>query len=34
MVNQELDTLLKQLRLPTFRDNYIELAERASIENL
>lgn len=34
MVNQELDTLLKQLRLPTFRDNYAELAERAPVENM
>ncbi len=33
-VNKELDTLLKQLRLPTFRDNYVELATQAGREDL
>lgn len=33
-VNKELDTLLKQLRLPTFRDNYAELAAQAGREDL
>ncbi len=32
-VNKELDTLLKQLRLPTFRDNYAELAAQAGRED-
>jgi DNA replication protein DnaC len=32
-VNKELDTLLKQLRLPTFRDNYAELATQAGRED-
>ena len=34
MINKELDTLLKQLRLPTFRDNYADLAEKAAKEDL
>jgi DNA replication protein DnaC len=33
-VNKELDTLLKQLRLPTFRDNYAELAAQSGREDL
>ena len=34
MINKELDTLLKQLRLPTFRDNYADLAQQAAKEDL
>ena len=34
MTNKELDTLLKQLRLPTFRDNYADLAQQAAKEDL
>ena len=34
MNNKELDNLLKQLRLPVFRDNYIELAQQAAKEDM
>jgi len=34
MADKELDTLLKQLRLPTFRDNYADLAQQAAKEDL
>jgi DNA replication protein DnaC len=34
MMDKELDTLLKQLRLPVFRDNYAQLAARACSEDL
>lgn len=34
MNNKELDTLLKQLHLPAFREHYIELAEKAAREDL
>ena len=34
MVNKELETLLKQLHLPTFREHYNELAAKAAHENL
>lgn len=34
MNNTELDNLLKQLRLPVFRDNYVELAKQAAKEDM
>jgi len=34
MNNKELDNLLKQLRLPVFRDNYIELAGQAAKDDM
>jgi DNA replication protein DnaC len=34
MHNKELETLLKQLHLPTFRDHYSELADKAAHEQL
>jgi DNA replication protein DnaC len=34
MSDKELDNLLKQLRLPTFRDNYVGLAQQAAKEDM
>lgn len=34
MVNVELNTLLKELHLPTFRENFVEFAKRAAAEEL